>query len=525
MLKRAPPSGKLLGCLADTDQDVALFAGIPYARPPVGELRWKPAEPLPPWSGTRLATAFGPACPQMPMDEDSVLGHPFRHSSEDCLYLNIWSTAKPEAKRPVMVWIHGGGLAAGAGCYPEYQGTGLAKKDAVVVTFNYRLGIFGYFSHPELRAESEHDASGNYGLSDQIQALRWIRDNIAVFGGDPENVTIFGESSGGWAVSQLMAAPAAHGLFHRAIGQSGCNLFQMRGASHSEFDEVPAEALGLDFGKVAGCQSLAELRNLPADILLDSSLSVGWSSEAVVDGWLLPDQILTIFETGRQANVPLLAGFNRDEAAPICLIGAIATASNEKDYIAEVRRQYGPFADQFLMHYPSSDIEASTHAVFRDAKQSTWGTISWVKLMSTVGATAYLYYFTYDAPSVPADLGAYHMAEIPYVLDNLDAWPEYCYPVLKASRNNVDDQRLADAMSDYWLAFARAGSPDVEGMPVWEPYTQDIPSYMEFAPEPRPGRDLMSEIWDFHERVNADRRANRIFAPAVYSALEGGFQL
>jgi para-nitrobenzyl esterase len=524
-LVRQTPSGSLLGEPANSDGSVAVFRGIPYALPPVGVRRWRPAEPALPWSGTRFATRFGPSCPQMGMVEGTPLSHPAVQASEDCLYLNIWTSADAGERRPVMVWIHGGGLVAGSACFPEYDGANLARRGAVVVSINYRLGVFGYFSHPGLREESAHASSGNYGLSDQIQALRWVRDHITAFGGDPDNVTIFGESAGAWAVSQLMASPLARGLFHRAIGQSGSNLFQMRGARESAFGEEPAEAIGSRFAAGLGAGSVEQLRAIPADELMNAALAAGLRGEAVVDGWLIPDQILTIFAGGQQADVPVLVGFNKDEAATLASIGLVHVASDETAYLAECHERYGEHASEFLALYPASDVRGSTFAAYRDAKQGTWCAETWVRLMSTVSSPAYLYYFTCDAPSQPPGLGAYHMAEIPYVFANTEDPARFHYPILRASRSSPADLALADAMSGYWLAFARSGCPAVAGLPAWEAYTPAHQAFMEFRPEPTPGIDPLPGIWEFHDKVDRSRRASGRYVTPVFDPAEGPYRL
>ena len=301
-------SGTLQGS-AVAGTNVRAFLGIPFAAPPVGKLRWQPPQPAHPWQGVRKADAFGPRCMQRTVYSDMVFRD--KGPSEDCLYLNVWTPAQSASERlPVMFWIYGGGFQAGATSEPRQEGMNLAKKGVVVVSANYRLGIFGFFSHPALAKESPHQASGNYGLMDQIAALRWVKENIAAFGGDPANVTIFGESAGSWSVSELMASPLAKGLFQKAIGESGAE-FGAGPNLHAAPSLAQSEEAGEKFAKAIGADSLAALRAIPADKLLqESTKGRFWPN---VDGYVLPQSVETIFAEGRQSHVPLLAGWNKDE--------------------------------------------------------------------------------------------------------------------------------------------------------------------------------------------------------------------
>ena len=276
------PQGKLLGDMSDGK--VRAFKGIPFAIPPVGNWRWRPAEPALGWKGVRLATRFNQSCPQPGYPEGSFFASPNEPTSEDCLYLNVWSASSDDDKLPVMVWIHGGGLTRGSGSTGWYDGTALARKGVVVVTINYRLGIFGYFTHPELSKESPHNASGNYGTSDQVMALRWVRDNISAFGGDPGNVTIFGESAGSFSVHHMMSTPLAAGLFHRAIGESGTSFGPML---ELRTGEVTAERNGVKFASAVGAGYLRELRGMTARKVLEASQSHRF--RPVMDGWIFPE--------------------------------------------------------------------------------------------------------------------------------------------------------------------------------------------------------------------------------------------
>ena len=299
------PAGVVVGV---ADDSVNVFKGLPYALPPVGDQRWKPPRPAPRWPGQRDATAFGPACVQNRSSSINIYANDPARMSEDCLTLNIWAPAGAR-KAPVMVWIHGGSLWGGYGHEPIYDGTAFAEQGIVVVTINYRLGVLGYLAHPALSAESDQGVSGNYGLLDQIQALRWVRDNIAAFGGDPDNVTIAGESAGGLSVMYLMASPQARGLFAKAIAQSAY-MISTPSLRDSRFGEAPAEAQGVALATRLKATELSALRALEPFALTKAAAAGGFPAFAVVDGKILPDQLVAVFDRGEQAPTPLLAGFN-----------------------------------------------------------------------------------------------------------------------------------------------------------------------------------------------------------------------
>src|SRR5579864_1965522 len=293
----------LLSGAEGKNPEVRVYRGIPYAAPPVGELRWKPPQPPASWQGVRDAKEFMKACWQNPYPSGSIYAAKLPPLSEDCLYLNVWTAAKSKKDHlPVMVWIHGGGFTRGDGISNAYDGENFARKGVVLVTINYRLGIFGFFAHPALTAESEHHASGNYGLEDQIAALKWVKKNIEAFGGDPKNVTIFGESAGSWAVNALMASPLAKGLFERVIGESGASFSPIKGLSESE---KAGEKLD---------PSIQSLRAKPAEELVKTNEQV---VRPIVDGWVLPQSVAKIFSEGRQNDVALLVGFNADEGTTL----------------------------------------------------------------------------------------------------------------------------------------------------------------------------------------------------------------
>ncbi|HET7101179.1 MAG TPA: carboxylesterase/lipase family protein [Terriglobia bacterium] len=460
-------SGTLQGTTV-AGANVRAFLGIPFAAPPVGNLRWRPPQPVLPWRGVRQAVAFGPRCMQRNVYSDMVFRD--KGPSEDCLYLNVWIPAHSASQRlPVMFWIYGGGFQAGATSEPRQEGMNLAKKGVVVVSANYRLGIFGFFAHPALAQESPHHAAGNYGLMDQVAALRWVKENISAFGGDPNNVTIFGESAGSWSVSQLMASPLAKGLFQKAIGESGAS-FGAGPNLHSAQTLPQSEKAGEKFAQSIGADSLATLRAIPADKLLqESAKGHFWPN---VDGYFLPQSVDTIFAEGRQSHVPLLAGWNKDEN--MGNVYSKKTPPTAENLIKAVKERFGPDAEEALKFYP--------HSTAAEARQSTeklasdfftvYVTWKWLEMQNQTGdSPVYRYLFTRTPPEplsntddgVPlVKLGARHSAEIPYVFGVITWEKALWQPV---------DFKISDAMMTYWSNFARTGNPNGEGLPRWPQYT------------------------------------------------------
>ncbi len=439
---------------------VRVFRGIPFAAPPVGRLRWRPPAPPLPWSGVRPVDQFGANAMQPFMWPDIDPDTP--GISEDCLFLNVWTPAESGAERlPVLFWIHGGGFIAGHGAEPRYDGARLAARGIVVVTVNYRLGAFGFLAHPELAAELPDGASGNYGLLDQVAALAWVKRNIAAFGGDPERVTIAGESAGSMSVSALTASPLAAGLFGRAIGESGA-LFSSSPKTPGR-SRATAERIGADFAVSLGASSLAELRALPAGTILAATPTdrMLWP---IVDGYFLSEPPAEVFAKGKQNDVALLAGWNRDEGFNFDV--AVGTG---KTFAEIVRQRFGPRAEDVLRLYPAGDATAAAQSA-RDLGgdlaiiQPTW---DWIEAQARTG-TAPVYRYRFDhAPTAPegwfgdrpnAGAGAFHAAEIVYVFDNLDAFP-WVY--------DDDDRAVAAAMSAYWVNFVKSGDPNGDGLPQW----------------------------------------------------------
>jgi para-nitrobenzyl esterase len=452
--------------------NVRVFKGIPFAAPPVGDLRWKPPQPPAPWHGVRKATEFGARCMQARVFDDMI----FRdENSEDCLYLNVWTPAKGDTDRlPVMVWIYGGGFRAGSASEPRQDGERLAAKGVVVVGFNYRLGVFGFLSHPELTAESPNHASGNYGLQDQVAALRWVKDNIAAFGGDPGNVTIFGESAGSFSVSAMMATPLARGLFHRAIGESGA-FFPAEPAGLGAQPLAVSEQTGVTFAKALGAESLAAMRAKPAEDVLNATKGGPMRRFGPnVDGSLFVKDPRETFANGEQSHVPLLAGWNADESrAGIVLSDPKPTAAS---FTAQTRTRFGDHADAILSVYPAStDDEAIESAAALGSDMfigfSTW---KWLEVHGQTGQSpVYRYSFDRKIPVAPdtkingkpataKDVGARHAGEIEYVFGQLDSVPKVTW--------DKSDRALSDQMMSYWSNFAKSGEPNGSGLPTWPRY-------------------------------------------------------
>ena len=470
-------SGLITGIYADEKEDIRVFKGIPYAAPPVGQLRWKPPRPAQPWQGARACDRFAPACPQ----PDSLTGQSVGRQDEDCLYLNVWTPAEgAEAKRPAMVWIHGGGCTTGAGSMPLYDGGNFARQGVVLVTINYRLGPLGFLAHPLLSKESENDVSGNYGFLDQIAALQWVQRNIAAFGGDPDCVTIFGESAGSASVARLMVSPLARGLFHRAIAQSGGargNNCHLRQASHGL---EPMEKLGQRIAEKLGCAQardpLGALRSkTPEEILAASEPAQGLFGKGnkfgwVVDGWALPDDPAALFDQGRQWPVAFLAGFNADEWT---IFQRNLPVKGALGYSWMVRGVFGDSAPQALELFPveGNDVQAAlnrlvTLMAFGEPARAM------ARAMEKAGAPAYLYYFTrVTAAGRALGLGAFHGQEIPFVFGTLPPRRSY----------SGEDRDLSRIMQAYWVNFAKTGNPNGPGLPEWPAHAKATDACLELG--------------------------------------------
>ena len=453
----------LMSGVAGVSPEVRVFRGVPFAEAPVGDLRWRAPKPAPKWTGVRNAAEFSAICMQKRPNAAGIGAEP-RPMGEDCLYLNIYTAAKTANDTlPVMVWIHGGALTAGAASVGAYDGEQLARQGVVVVTINYRLGVFGFFAHPELSKESDRTAAGNYGLLDQIAALQWVRKNIAAFGGDPKRVTIFGESAGSWSTNLLAASPLARGLFHRVIGESGGQFEPMKTLAE-------AEQAGAKFG------TLAELRAKPAEALqTDLGASFvgvnGGYTGPVVDGKSLPEDVYTIYAKGRQNDVPVLIGSNADEGT--MFTPATVTLQSLKD---SAQQKFGPEADAFLKLYPAhSDSEAwRAQADSMRDQIFGWEMRTWARMQTKTGKSkVYLYFFSRVPPGpLAARMGAYHSSEITYVFHNTRRpgrqWEE-------------TDHQLSDLMSAYWVNFATTGDPNGKGLPAWPAFDPRSDLLMSFG--------------------------------------------
>ncbi|MFD1467071.1 carboxylesterase/lipase family protein [Hymenobacter caeli] len=457
------------------------FRGVPYAAAPVGPRRWQAPQPVQKWTTARPATQFGPRAMQLPLFGDMN----FRSNgvSEDCLYLNVWAPAQTaRQKLPVLVYFYGGGFVAGDGSEPRYDGEALARRGVVAVTVNYRLGIFGFFAHPELAQESPNHAAGNYGLLDQSAALRWVQQNIAAFGGDPAQVTIAGESAGSYSVSAQMASPLSKTLFARAIGESGSLLTSGPGPAPL----ATAEQTGAAFAAGLGAPSLAALRALPAQQLLEATGQPGAPRfSAVIDGYFFPQSPAAIFAAGQQAHVPLLVGWNSQESGPQGVLGA--AAPTPEGFRQAVQKLYGPRAEEVLKLYPAATAAEAEQAATDLASDRfiAYGTWKWADVHAqTGGQPVYRYLFARPrpamtpemgnataglaggvvqqpagAPKAPPAKGAVHSAEIEYALGNL--------PTNKVYAWTPEDFQVSETMQKYFANFIKTGNPNGPGLPKW----------------------------------------------------------
>ena len=487
-------AGKISGVTLDLESGLQVFRGIPYAKPPIGDLRWTPPQSVDSWEGVRACYTFGSASIQK-MDRNAA-----QEQSEDCLYLNVWTTRSGDksSKLPVMFWIHGGGLNRSWGHKEFYDGTVFAKNGIVLVSINYRLGALGFLAHPALSAESPRGVSGNYGFLDQIAALEWTQRNIAAFGGDPGNVTIFGESAGGTSVAVLCSSPLGRGLFHKAIIQSpwmfgyidalaSPNIVKLK---ESVSNTPSAEQLGLDWAetKVVGSstESLKALRALAPSEMLD--LVSYYRTRVTIDGWVLPDHPANVFAKGQQADVPVIVGTTRDEGA---YFRSFVELEHRDDMETKLGAFYGRSAKEVLAHYPGetpaeleqAGVQFVTDAWFvHPARQLLEG-------MQQVASPAFQYDFAKPNSRNPG-LGAPHAIELRYVfntLNNTDEFPE----------NKV----LAHKVMNYWIQFAKTGNPNSPGLPRWPEYTMSRKRYLVFDDEITIEKDLRKRVSDALDAV------------------------
>ncbi|MDC6387457.1 carboxylesterase family protein [Maribacter sp. PR1] len=453
------------------EDSLTIFKGIPFAAPPVGDLRWIAPQPVKPWEGVKQTTEFGPA---------PIQGNDQNGKSEDCLYLNIWTPAtSPDEKIPVLVWIYGGGFSFGATSEPVYDGAALAKKGVVLVSIAYRVGQMGFLAHPELSAENPDKVSGNYGILDQIAGLQWVKENIAAFGGDPNKVTIFGESAGGISVSMLCASPLAKGLFQGAISQSGGSFGPSRPitfAGENMKTLATAEQEGLAYAEKVGANSIQDLRNTPVDKLpMGMGMGGAWP---IIDGHVIPDDQFKLYEQGKFNDVPVLIGYNSDEGA------SFSREKTPEEFITNVENRYGQFSKDLLEAYPvgENSVPKTARDLARDAAFG-WHTWSWARLQSKNGNSKVYYYYFDQHPEYPGDspkfgYGSPHGQEVAYVFQNLD-------------ENNPDlstsDKDISEAMGSYWTNFTKYGNPNGDNLPNWPVFSEHNPKVMYFEQEPHVG--------------------------------------
>lgn len=469
------------------EDGLRVFRGVPFAAPPLGELRWKAPQPVEPWQGVRPAVEFA---------SDPYQGSGAGNVGEDCLYLNLWTPAESaDEKVPVLVWIYGGGFSFGSSSIPVHNGEYLARKGVVLVSINYRVGPLGFLAHPELSAESPHRVSGNYGLQDMIAGLQWVQENIAAFGGDPDRVTIFGESAGGIAVSMLSASPEASGLFHGAISQSGGSFGPPRPTTYPGENLkrlTQAEQAGVAYMKRAGARSVTELRDIPP-----GKLPGGWGSGAawpIIDGWIIPDDQYVLYEKGRYNDVPVLLGYTSDEGL------SFPAGKTAEEHLARVVERYGPFADRLLAAYPldGDRVGKTARGLMGDAAFG-WHTWSWARLQDKTGKSAVFFYYFDQHPeraadSPEADHGAPHGADVPYVFQTFD-------------RNDPafteTDRAVSEVMATYWTQFAKRSDPNGPGIPHWPEFTAERPQALvihdTFVPGPVPDLDALEVLDAYFE--------------------------
>jgi para-nitrobenzyl esterase len=467
--------GKIAGTAVD---GLGEFKGIPFAAPPVGDLRWKAPQPVQPWSGVKETIHFGDACMQSGGGGGAGKGIPY---SENCLYLDVWTPAKsPSDKLPVIVWIYGGGFNAGATSNELYDGAHFAQRGVVFVSISYRVGPFGFLATPELSKESGH-GSGAYGLQDQIAGLKWVKANVAKFGGDPSKVTILGHSAGGFAVSMLAASPQAKGLFRGVISESGANFSPPADTPYAgnNFQTLrAAESNGQMWLESLGAHSLAEARALPAPTVEKAQRNPGaprfWPP---VDGSVVTDDQVRLYKAGRFNDTPILVGDVSDESAAFGRRGPVAPDAFE----TQVRGAYGKQADAILAAYGHADEAKATRSATQLQSDTTfdWGQYTWARMETTYGRNkAFVYRF--DKPSAQNPNGSGHGQEVGYVFGNLG--------IGGRAQPTDADRALSDQMQTYWVNFAKSGDPNGPGLPAWPAFTPDKPQMMRFGVDPGPAQ-------------------------------------
>jgi len=454
------------------------FLGIPYAAPPVGELRWKPPAAAKSWEGVREAVNFAPRCMQQPVFSDMVFRS--RGMSEDCLYLNVWTpAAKKNEKLPVLVYFYGGGFIAGDGSEPRYDGESMAAKGVVVITMSYRLGVFGFFAHPELTKESPQKASGNYGLLDQAAALRWVSENIAAFGGDPKKITIAGESAGSFSVSAQMASPLSKNLINGAIGESGSVLSLPSSPRIVPLKE--AEERGVKFAENLKADSLEKLRALSTEQIQEATKEPWkWQFPMTVDGYFFPESPAKTYAEGRQSHIPLLVGWNSEESNWRAILGD--DEPMPENYEKVLKTRFGTRAAELLKLYPARTRDEVLQAATDLAGDLFigFGTWKWADLHSRTGGNpVYRYFYAHPRPKMknakedaPLPRGASHSAEIEYALGNLATNEVYAW--------TADDYKVSGVLQEYFANFIKTSNPNGKNVPEWKSLTAEEPIYFMF---------------------------------------------
>ena len=506
--------GAIRGAVSAGNADIVAFKGVPFAAPPVGDLRWRPPEPVVGWEGVRDASESGAICIQN--------GGQNVTQDEDCLFLNVWAPRESSEPRPVLFWIHGGGYTGGSGSTAIYDGTPLATDGAVVVTINYRLNVFGFLAHPALSAESSHGASGNYGLLDMVAALEWVRDNIATFGGDPGRVTIFGESAGGGAVMSVMLIPQAGALFHGAIAQSNWINGWDRPLTEAARGWEAAEEQGLRVATALGItgntdEALAAMRAASAaDVLAASNADAGspfmrtgnvWAPN--VDGWVIPDDPLAMYRAGRQHAVPLITGLNGNEGSLMTRGMDIPDGAAFESYVRSV---YPELSDEMLAHYDASSPNAARAAIDKVIHDLYFaGPVrAHAESQAAAGTPTWLYHFTHVPPTPwGADLGSHHAAELVYVFGTLtrrEEGGERPLGLTPVGDYTETDMTLSATMRGYWVQFAATGNPNRGGLPPWPVFDPETDRYLELSAVIRPGTRVDIDGAALWEALEANRR-------------------
>jgi para-nitrobenzyl esterase len=485
-LKIVTVEGGKIGGTQNPKGDIQIFKGIPFAAPPVGDLRWKAPAPVKPWTGVKECTAFGSSpmqgkpVPFMVYTSEFLI--PESPISEDCLYLNVWTGAKSSSeKRPVLVWIYGGGFVSGGSGAPIYDGEALAKKGVVLVSINYRVGVMGFFAHPELSKEN-NNASGNYGLMDQIAALKWVQNNITTFGGDPANVTIAGQSAGSMSVNCLVASPLAKGLFSKAIAESGTTMVS-KGFVRTA-DLTSKESEGRKAAEAAGFNSIAELRELSAKEVQDK---IKGRFGPVIDGYVIPESIPQIFAKNKQNNVVLMTGWNQDER--------FGQTTSMADFKNQVESRYAADADKIFKYYPANSEAESIESQKALMRDETFGisNYAWAKIQSKSNNKVYLYNFLRKPPAEGeyVQYGAFHTAEVPYAFNTLQYFKRPLQPA---------DYALGELMSSYWANFAKTGNPNGKGLPEWPTFEDQKAMVMmldeKSAAQSFPGKEALDTLFE-----------------------------